>query len=109
MPFRSYFMDSFFIVFPKTIDEALEKLMPVLTLKEKTKIVNMKEKDLYQLKSSLGFFIQSEYRLWGNDPLINACKNFASENNLSFDEPLMVIIWALWKKLQSANLLRVVK
>ena len=102
-------MDKFFIVFPKNVDEALEKLMPVLTLKEKTKIVNMKEKDLFKLKSSLGFFIQSEYRLWGNDPLINACKDFASRNNVPYDEPLMVIIWALWKKLQGANLLRVVK
>jgi hypothetical protein len=102
-------MDKFFIVFPKTVDEALEKLIPVLTLKEKTKIVNMPEKDLAHLKTSLGFFIQSEFRLWGNDPLINACKKFASENNLLYGEPLMVIIWALWKKLQSANLLRVVK
>jgi hypothetical protein len=102
-------MDKFFIVFPKNIYEALEKLMPVLTLKEKTKIVNMPEKDLFQLKTSLGFFIQSEYRLWGNDPLIRSCKEFASKNNLSYDEPMMVIIWALWKKLQSENLLRVVK
>jgi hypothetical protein len=102
-------MDKFFIVFPKTVDEALEKLLPVLSVKEKTKIVNMPEKDLFQLKTSLGFFIQSEYRLWGNDPLIRACEKFASENNLPYDEPLMVIIWALWKKLQRANLLRVVK
>jgi hypothetical protein len=102
-------MDKFFIVFPKTVDEALEKLLPVLTLKEKTIIVNMPEKDLFHLKTSLGFFIQSEYRLWGNDPLINACQKFASENNLPYDEPLMVIIWALWKKLQGVNLLRVIK
>jgi hypothetical protein len=102
-------MDKFFIVFPKTVEEALEKLLPVLTLKEKTKIVNMPEKDLFHLKTSLGFFIQTEYRLWGNDPLIRACEKFASENNLPYDEPLMVIIWALWNKLQKANLLRVVK
>jgi hypothetical protein len=102
-------MDKFFIVFPKTVDEALQMLIPVLTLKEKTKIVNMSEKDLFHLKTSLGFFIQSEYRLWGNDPLIKACEKFASENNLPYDEPLMVIIWALWKKLQGVNLLRVVK
>jgi hypothetical protein len=102
-------MDKFFIVFPKTVDEALEKLLPVLTLKEKTKIVNMPEKDLFHLKTSLGYFIQTEYRLWGNDPLIRACEKFASENNLPYDEPLMVIIWALWNKLQKANLLRVVK
>jgi hypothetical protein len=102
-------MDNFFIVFPKTVDEALEKLIPVLTLKEKTKIVNMAEKDLFHLKTSLGFFIQSEYRLWGNDPLINDCKKIASENDLFYDESLMVIIWALWKKLQSENLLRVIK
>lgn len=104
-----FFMDNFFIVFPKTVDEALEKLIPVLTLKEKTKIVNMAEKDLFHLKMSLGFFIQSEYRLWGNDPLISDCKKIASENDLSYDESLMVIIWALWKKLQSENLLRVIK
>jgi hypothetical protein len=102
-------MDKFFIVFPKTVEEALEKLLPVLTLKEKTKIVNMPEKDLFHLKTSLGYFIQTEYRLWGNDPLIRACEKFASENNLPYDEPLMVIIWALWNKLQKANLLRVVK
>ncbi len=102
-------MDNFFIVFPKTVEEALEKLMPVLTLKEKTKIVNMAENDLFHLKASLGFFIYSEYRLWGNDPLINDCNKFASANNLIYDEALMIIIWALWKKLQSTNLLRVVK
>jgi len=102
-------MEKFFVVFPKTVDKAVEKLLPVLTLREKTKIVNMPEKDLHHLKSLLGFFIQSEFRLWGNDPLINACKTFAEENGLGYDEPLMVILWALWKKLQGANLLRVVK
>ena len=102
-------MDHFFIVFPKSVDEALEKLFPVLTRREKTKIVNMAEKDLYLLKSSIGIFIQSEFKLWGNDPLINACKSFAAEHRLLYDDPAMIIIWALWKRLQSTNLLKIVK
>jgi hypothetical protein len=102
-------MDNFFIVFPKNIDEALEKLVPVLTRREKTKIVNMSEKDLGLLRNTIGLFIQSEFKLWGNDPLINACKVFATENELSYDDPVMVIIWALWEKLQTTNLLKVVK
>ncbi len=102
-------MDNFFIVFPKTVDEALTKLLPVLTRREKTRIVNMPEKDLVLLKSSVGLFIHSEYKLWGNDPLINACKKFAAENSLTYDDPVMIIIWALWKNLQSTTLLKVVK
>jgi hypothetical protein len=106
---RSAFVDNFFIVFPKNVDEALTKLMPVLTRGEKTRIVNMDEKDLAKLLPTFGVFIRSEFRLWGNDPLIDDCGKFARENGLSTAEPVMVIIWALWKKLQDANLLKIVK
>ncbi len=102
-------MDNFFIVFPKNIDEALAKLMPVLTRSEKTRIVNMDEKDLPKLLPTIGIFIRSDFRLWGNDPLIDDCRKFAKDNKLSTDEPVMVVIWALWKKLQDANLLKIVK
>ncbi len=103
-------MDNFFIVFPKNIDEALEKLVSVLTRREKTKIVNMSEKDLSLLGNTLGLFIRTEYKLWGNDPLIHSCRQYAAENELSYDDdPAMIIIRALWKKLQDNNLLRVVK
>jgi hypothetical protein len=102
-------VDSFFIVFPKNIDEALELLLPVLTRSEKTKIANMDETQLASLLPSLGLYIRSEYRLWGNDPLIDDCRKFAEINGLETDEPVMVIIWALWKNLQSAGLLKVVK
>ena len=102
-------MDSFFIVFPKNVDEALTKLAPVLTRSEKTRIVNMDEKDLAKLLPTFGVFIRSEFRLWGNDPLIEDCKKYAEKNGLSTDEPVMVIIWALWKSLQGSNLLKIVK
>ena len=102
-------MDNFFIVFPKNIDEVLELLLPVLTRSEKTKIANMDESQLASLLPSLGLFIRSEYRLWGNDPLIADCKKFAEKNGLATDEPVMVIIRALWENLQSAGLLKVVK
>ena len=49
-------MDSFFIVFPKNIDEVLELLLPVLTRSEKTKIANMDESQLASLLPSLGTF-----------------------------------------------------
>ena len=104
-----FFVDSFFIVFPKNIDEALEKLLPVLTRTEKTKIVNMDESELVTLMPSLGLYIRGEYRLWGNDPLIDDCKKFAKKNGLATDDPAMVIIWALWKHLQGAGLLKIVK
>ena len=103
-------MEHWYVIFPKTVDEAVDKLLPILTRKEQTRIVNMSQRDLFQLNTTLGIFIRTEFRLWGNDLLIKACHKYAAENNLDLDDPVMIIIRALHRRLRrTENLLRVVK
>jgi hypothetical protein len=103
-------MNHFFIVFPKTVDDAMALLEPVLTRPEKNRIANMDESRLIDLIPIFGPYILTEFRLPGNDLLLRSCINLSEKQNLGIKDPVLIILWALRKKLQSSHdVLRVVK
>jgi len=95
---------------PKTVDEAVEKLIKDLPLKDKTTIANMAEKDLMTLQFTLGSYIGSEFGVWtGNAELLFSCKRAAGDVHVDPDHAPTVIIEELWKRLRESHKLRVVK
>lgn len=94
---------------PKTMDQALHILVSRLTFKEKTRIANMPKEKLASLQASLGIYIRNEFRMKENDELMEACYGLAKKEELDENEACCLIIRELWKKLQSANVLRVVR
>ena len=66
---------------PKTIHEAVERLITEMALKDKVIIANMTHDELVDLNSNLGAYIRNAFRLWsGNRELMESCR-FVSKNN----------------------------
>ena len=84
---------------PKSIQEAVDVLLPELPEKDKEAIRNMAEEQLSTLHIYLGNHIRNSFGLWGtNEDLLRACCHDTSLR--SADGASMVIIKALWWKLQ---------
>jgi len=95
---------------PKTVDEAVDRLISELTLKDKTKIAKMGEYDLSALPLTIGQYIREKFGLGrGNEELMDSCRSISGEDILYKGTASMVIIEALWERLRQTHGLRVVK
>ncbi|MDB4442216.1 putative molybdenum carrier protein [bacterium] len=95
---------------PKTVQEAVDRLIDELPLKDKTTVVNIPEDDLVTLQTNLGHYIGNQFGIWsGNRELIESCEIISGDVDLHPDFAPSVIIKELWKCLQETYKLRVVK
>ena len=63
--------------------------------------------DLYH---SLEVYIRNEFSLWlSNEVLLDSCRSASGMKNLDEHSASLVILKALWRKLQTTNVLRIVK
>jgi hypothetical protein len=94
---------------PKTVKDAVARLISELPLKDKTIIANMAEAELSVLNTNLGEYIRNEFGLWtGNDELLISCCFIAKCDTVSEDEASSIIIKEIWKQLQRTHKLRIV-
>jgi hypothetical protein len=96
-------------VFLKNIDDVVDRLISELSFKDKTKIANMTDVDLIKLNMSWGIYIRNEFRLDGNDPLLQSLKSYAGVTKMTPEQASYVIIKELWEKLQNSRVLKIVK
>lgn len=95
---------------PKTIHDAVERLIAEMTLKDKVVIANMTHDELVDLNSNLGAYIRNAFRLWsGNNELLKSCRFVSKNNKLNVDEASYAIIDVLWERLQKTHKLKVIK
>jgi len=81
---------------PKTVDDAVDRLMAVLDDEHKLFIAAMQEEDLINLHFSLGTDIRNAFRLHDqNSPLLKSLGLFVHPDDAS-----MLVINALWRSLQ---------
>jgi len=98
---------------PNTLDEAVDRLITELSLKDKTKIAQMEE-DTLHLLISLAEYIKERFGLWaGNESLMESCrflsKKYGIHYELREDDASALIIKELWNTLRKTHGLRVVK
>ena len=94
---------------PKTVDDAVTRLILELPLRDRNKIANMDEIELVSLHLTLGNYIRNTYKLWNNEALLDSCKLKFNIDNPHPDSASGLIIKELWKKLRKTHALRVVK
>jgi len=95
---------------PKTVNQAVDRLISEISLKDKTTIANIAEVELSVLHTSIGEYIRNEFGLWsGNKDLMTSCCFFAKRDKVSEDEASSIIIRELWKRLRESHKLRIVK
>ena len=94
---------------PLSIDEAVNTILNDLPLLDRTRLSAMKSEELCLIGREVGTQIEHDFRICsGNDILLADCLAAAQQ----YDEPpdpTMVIIRAVWQKLQQTHVLRLVK
>lgn len=96
--------------FPRTVDQAVTRLMFDLSLRDKTKMAKLKDQELVALYFSLGEYIRNAFGLWsGNKELMESCCSLSGIADLQEDDASAFIIGELLKKLRETYTLRVVK
>ena len=95
---------------PRTVDQAVDKLLAQLSLREKTMIANIPEENLQNLYHSLEEYMRNEFMLWlENKELMQSCRSLSGKHDLDGYNAALVIIKTLWIRLQQTNVLRIVK
>jgi hypothetical protein len=95
---------------PKTVDEAVERLISDLDSEDKVKIAKMDSNELVNVHSRLKTYFKTAFSVWhGNKELLAYCRVTSGEPLRTEDEATFVILKALWEKLKETHKLRVVK
>lgn len=95
---------------PTSVDEAVERLISEMALKDKISVANMSEGELANLYLSLGRYILNTYGLMsGNSELIESCRSATKEVFLHDEDAVTVILKSLWERLRTTHRLRRVK
>jgi hypothetical protein len=91
---------------PEIVDEAIDKLIADLPLKDKVEIAGMNEYELDVLHPSLGLYIRENYGLSDGGSLLESCRELSGEKDLHADDAAIFIIRKLWEKLQETHRIR---
>ncbi len=95
---------------PKTVDEAVERLISDLDLKSRMKIASMDLDDLVNLYPNLVVYFKNAFGLWsGNTKLLESCRSISKEPVQNENDATVVIMAVLRKRLQETHKMRVVK
>lgn len=95
---------------PRSLDEAVDKLLARLSLREKTMIANVPEDHMLDLYHSLEKAIQNELRLWiKSEELVKSCQAESGQDPRDEPAAILIILKTMWHHLQKTNVLRIVK
>ena len=86
---------------PRTVEEAVDRLLSLMSEEDKQSLKNTPEKDLIMFHFGLGEHIRNEFGLWqGNTELLKSCEK--ESNFVHPDSTSSIIIEELWKKLRDS-------
>jgi hypothetical protein len=95
---------------PKTVEEAVERILKDMPLKNRSTMANLREEELPSLQLTLGLYIKRLLDQWPQDEAFAAsCIAASREEGMDESSLTMVMIKKLWKKLKETHRLRVVK
>ena len=95
---------------PKTVDEAVNRLIEDLDLRDNVKIANMNLDELVNIHSALHIYFKNAFGLWsGNTELIESCRAISEYPVDNEDDASIVILGVLWQRLRDTHKLKVVK
>jgi hypothetical protein len=95
---------------PQTVEQAVNRLISSISLKDRTMIAYMKEEELISIYPSLGGYIRDRYGLsTRNKELMESCRVTSKVKQLENKAAFEIIIHELWEKLQKTHTLRIVE
>lgn len=96
---------------PRTVEEVVEILFRDLQLRDKVVLASLTEDQLEStVYLALAKTIRKEFGLYsGNHTLLASCSTFLGKDYDRYEDPAMVIVKELWKKIRESHNLRVIK
>ncbi len=95
---------------PRSVEEAVQRLKAILSLKDRSLLANMQPDELSHLNSGLGEYIKQNFGLYvGNEPLMQSCAAVGRVAKPLADEACAIILRVLWEDLRKTHKLRVIK
>jgi len=95
---------------PRTIDEAVERLLSNMPLKDKISVANMSAVELPNLHVTLGAYVLDNFDLLsGNWELMKSCRAKSKTALQHNEDAVGIILDAIWEELRKTHKLRVVK
>lgn len=96
---------------PRTVDEVVETLYNDLLLRDRVVMSNLSEDELdSSIYLAMAKVIRKEFGLYnGNDHLIASCRSYMGTRYDSYEDPAMVIVKELWRKVRKNHHLRLVE
>jgi len=91
---------------PQNVEDAVERLISELPLKDRVTIANMTVEELPGLMTTLGSFIQSKFKLHSDGSLMESCRLLSSRSLDSVEQAVLFVIESLYHKLRETHRLR---
>ena len=86
--------------YPTSIGQAVQHLLYHLPFRDKLIVAIKTERELTTLQTSLGNYIQHEFRLDGNMRLIESCLPHSKKGAIDSEDASKIIIKEFWKQLK---------
>lgn len=96
---------------PRRVEEVVEILYRDLLFRDKVILASLTEKELESsVYLALAKTIREEFGLYdGNHELLSSCFSYLGSHYDEYEDPAMVIVKELWKKIRNTHRLRSVK
>jgi hypothetical protein len=89
--------------YPTSIGQAVQHLLYHLPFRDKLEVAIKTERELAKLQTSLGNYIQHEFRLYGNMRLIESCLPHSKKRAIDSEDASKIIIKEFWKQLKGTQ------
>lgn len=95
---------------PTSVDGVVELLFEDISLRDRVVMASLSEQEFdTSVYLSMAKIIRKEFGLYnGNKELLKSCYSYLGSEYDSFEDPAMVIIKELWKKVKKGHSLRLV-
>ena len=95
---------------PSTVNEVIELLSDDISLRDKVVMAHLSEEELdTSVYLAMAKSIRREFGLYnGNTELLDSCCSYLGREYDAYEDPAMVIVKELWKKLRRTHNLRLV-
>ena len=99
------------ISLPGTVAEVVELLYNDLSLRDKVVMAHLSEDQLDSaVYLAMAKTIRREFGLYhGNTELLNSCRSYLGMEYDLYEDPAMVILKELWKKIKKSHNIRLIK
>lgn len=96
---------------PRTVEEVVDLLYEDLLLRDRVIMSNLSEDELdSSIYLAMAKSIRKEFGFYnGNDHLIASCHTYLGKDYDSYDDPVLVIVKELWKKVRDSHKLHLVE